>query len=60
MIYIAAVLFVVLPVVSGQSAEWGQCKWNKTLDNKANSFRRWNGMDWANYMCIWVVLYLLQ
>ena len=60
MMYIAAVLFVELPVVSGQAALYGQCKWNKSLDDEANNSRRWNGMDWANYMCIWVVLYLLQ
>ena len=60
MIYIAAVFFIVLSVVSGQVALYGQCKWHKSLDYEANSFRWWNRIYWVNYMCIWVVLYLLQ
>jgi hypothetical protein len=59
MIYLAAVFLVVLPVVSGQQVEWGQCKWNKSFNDDANSFRRWNFMDWTNYMCFWDVLHLL-
>lgn len=59
MIYFTAVFLVVLPIVSGQSLLWEQCKLDEHLNDKANEFRRWISVDWAKDMCIWVVLYLL-
>jgi hypothetical protein len=59
MIYFAAVLFVILLVVSGQAVLWGQCERNTSFNNDADGFRWWKWMDWSNYMRFQVVLHLL-
>lgn len=56
--YLALVFLVAVPLVSGQAAVWGQCKWNESLLDEADSLRRWRGMDRVNCMCIWVLLHL--
>jgi len=49
MIYSAAFFLAVLPVVSGQAALWGQCKWNTSLsfNNVANLMGLGGGIGWS-------------
>ncbi len=61
MMYIAAILSVVLPVVSGQVALWYQCEkfihLNQSIEAKMAS-RWWDWMDREYNMRFWSLLRL--